>query len=95
MAEASDFESGGSWFLGASYRGAAVAGGLAQTRLVTARIIREVDDWDPLTNMIQPLWALPALALAGLQARQVMGYTAVVMFFAFFIMAAGLTLLPA
>ena len=50
---------------------------------------------DQLTNMIQPLWALPALALAGLQARQVMGYTAVVMFFAFFIMAAGLTLLPA
>ena len=38
---------------------------------------------------------LLALALAGLQARQVMGYTAVVMFFAFFIMAAGLTLLPA
>ena len=50
---------------------------------------------DQLSNMIQPLWALPALALAGLQARQVMGYTAVVMFFAFFIMAAGLTLLPA
>ena len=50
---------------------------------------------DQLTNMVQPMWALPALSLAGLQARQIMGYTAVVMIFAFFVMVVGLTLLPA
>ena len=50
---------------------------------------------DQRTNMVQPMWALPALSLAGLQARQIMGYTAVVMVFAFFVMTVGLTLLPA
>ncbi len=45
--------------------------------------------------LIEVMWALPALSLAGLQARQIMGYTAVVMVFAFFVMTVGLTLLPA
>lgn len=48
---------------------------------------------DQLTNMIQPMWALPALALSGLHAKNIMGYTAVVMGFAFAIMSAGLTFL--
>jgi short-chain fatty acids transporter len=30
------------------------------------------DQW---TNMIQPFWALPLLGLAGLSARDIMGYT--------------------
>ncbi len=29
------------------------------------------DSW---TNMIQPFWALPALGIAGLSARDIMGY---------------------
>ncbi|NLB31777.1 MAG: TIGR00366 family protein, partial [Alcaligenaceae bacterium] len=29
------------------------------------------DSW---TNMIQPFWALPALAIAGLKARDIMGF---------------------
>ncbi len=29
---------------------------------------------DAWTNMIQPFWALPALAVAGLQARDIMGF---------------------
>ncbi len=29
---------------------------------------------DAWTNMIQPFWALPALAIAGLQARDIMGF---------------------
>ena len=32
------------------------------------------DQW---TNMIQPFWALPALGVAGLTARDIMGYCAV------------------
>jgi short-chain fatty acids transporter len=33
---------------------------------------------DAWTNMLQPFWALPLLGIMGLQARQIIGYTAVV-----------------
>ena len=36
------------------------------------------DQW---TNMIQPFWALPALGVAGLKARDIMGYLVVVTIF--------------
>lgn len=32
---------------------------------------------DAWTNMIQPFWALPALAIAGLGAKDIMGYCVV------------------
>ncbi|MEM9731327.1 MAG: TIGR00366 family protein, partial [Myxococcota bacterium] len=32
------------------------------------------DEW---TNLLQPFWALPLLAITGLEARQIAGYTAV------------------
>ncbi len=38
---------------------------------VTAMTIAWGDAW---TNMIQPFWALPALGIAGLSARDIMGY---------------------
>ena len=31
--------------------------------------------------MIQPFWALPALGIAGLQARDIMGYLVIVTIF--------------
>lgn len=34
---------------------------------------------DQLTNMLQPFWALPLLAITGAKARDIIGYTAVVM----------------
>jgi len=34
---------------------------------------------DQLTNMLQPFWALPLLAITGLRARQIVGYTALLM----------------
>jgi short-chain fatty acids transporter len=34
---------------------------------------------DQLTNMLQPFWALPLLAITGLEARQIVGYTALLM----------------
>ena len=50
--------------LAASYSGAAVAEGFAQTRLVTSRIIREVDDWDYLTTkVVMATWAAPRSAM--------------------------------
>ena len=32
------------------------------------------DQW---TNMVQPFWALPVLAIAGLKMRDILGYTTV------------------
>ncbi len=34
---------------------------------------------DQLTNMLQPFWALPLLAVTGLPARKIVGYTALLM----------------
>jgi short-chain fatty acids transporter len=34
---------------------------------------------DELTNMLQPFWALPLLAITGLQAKHIVGYTALLM----------------
>lgn len=34
---------------------------------------------DAWTNMIQPFWALPLLALTGLKLRQIMGYCIVIL----------------
>lgn len=44
----------------------------------TAMAIAWGDAW---TNMIQPFWALPALGIAGLGARDIMGYCVVAMIF--------------
>jgi short-chain fatty acids transporter len=35
---------------------------------------------DAWTNMLQPFWALPLLGIMNLEARQIIGYTALVMF---------------
>ena len=56
----------------------------------TAMSIAWGDAW---TNMIQPFWALPALGIAGLGARDIMGYCLVVMFYSGIIIALGLVLL--
>ena len=34
---------------------------------------------DAWTNMLQPFWALPLLAITGLKAREIVGYTAAIM----------------
>lgn len=49
--------------MAASYYGATVAEGFANTHLVTLRIIREIDDWDPLnTKVVMATWAAPRSA---------------------------------
>ncbi len=49
--------------LAASYRGATVAEGFARTGHLTRTIIREVEDWDPLTNrVLMAAWAAPRSA---------------------------------
>ena len=44
------------------------------------------DSW---TNMIQPFWALPALGLAKLGARDIMGYTLIVLIVSGLVIGAG------
>src|SRR5699024_9541985 len=45
---------------------------------------------DAWTNMIQPYWALPILAIAGLKVRDIMGFTAMILIYSFFPIAIGL-----
>lgn len=47
-----------------------------------ARLLMAVAYGDQLTNMLQPFWALPLLAITGAKAGEVVGYTAVVMMIA-------------
>ena len=42
----------------------------------TAMAIAWGDAW---TNMIQPFWALPALAIAGLKAKDIMGFCVIIL----------------
>lgn len=48
---------------------------------------------DAWTNMIQPFWALPLLAIAGLGIREIMGYTAVLLFISGAVIGGGLLIL--
>lgn len=56
----------------------------------TAMSIAWGDAW---TNMIQPFWALPALGIAGLGARDIMGYCVVVLLFSGAVISLGLMFL--
>lgn len=44
---------------------------------------------DAWTNMIQPFWALPALGIAGLSARDIMGYCLITLFFVGIVVCGG------
>ena len=59
---------------------------LGVTPAVTAMGIAWGDAW---TNMLQPFWALPALGIAGLGARDIMGYCAIVLIVSGIITALG------
>lgn len=56
----------------------------------TAMCIAYGDSW---TNMVQPFWALPALGLAKLGARDIMGYTLIVLIVSGLVIAAGVLFL--
>ncbi|WP_048601823.1 short-chain fatty acid transporter [Rubeoparvulum massiliense] len=56
----------------------------------TAMAVAWGDAW---TNMIQPFWALPALGIAGLGARDIMGYCMMVLLFSGIVISLGFLLL--
>ncbi len=47
--------------------------------IAPGKMIMAVAYGDQLTNMLQPFWALPLLAITGVKAREIVGYTCVVM----------------
>jgi len=51
----------------------------AQVGVDPAKMVMAVAYGDQLTNMLQPFWALPLLAITKVKAREIVGYTAVVM----------------
>ena len=57
-----------------------------------AKMVMAVAYGDQLTNMLQPFWALPLLAITGVKARDIVGYTAVLMILAGLWLAACLLL---
>ncbi len=54
----------------------------AEAGVAPAKMIMAVAYGDQLTNMLQPFWALPLLAITKVKAREIVGYTAVVMLIA-------------
>ncbi|MCD5323234.1 MULTISPECIES: short-chain fatty acid transporter [Pontibacillus] len=56
----------------------------------TAMAVAWGDAW---TNMIQPFWALPALAIAGLKAKDIMGFCLIVLIISGIFISLGLLLL--
>ena len=60
----------------------------------TARIAMAVAWGDAWTNLIQPFWALPALAIAGLKARDIMGFCLITLIVTGVVIGLGLTYLP-
>ena len=58
-----------------------------------ADIVLAIAYGDQWTNMVQPFWAIPLLAIAGLSLRQIMGYTCVICLVTGFVFSAGLLFL--
>lgn len=56
-----------------------------------ARAAMAVAWGDAWTNMLQPFWALPMLAIAGLKAKDIMGYCLIQLFVSGILISIGLT----
>lgn len=62
------------------------ADALGVSHAKTAMAVAWGDAW---TNLIQPFWALPALAIAGLKAKDIMGFCLIVLFVSGIVISAG------
>jgi short-chain fatty acids transporter len=58
-------------------------------------VIMGVAYGDQWTNMIQPFWTIPILAIAGLSVRDIMGYTTITLFVSGVVMLATLLIVGA
>jgi short-chain fatty acids transporter len=59
----------------------------------TARSAMAIAWGDSWTNMVQPFWALPALGIAGLNAKDIMGYCIMALIYSGVIISVGLLIL--
>jgi short-chain fatty acids transporter len=66
---------GGQW----AVQGPIAMQAAADVGVTPARMVMAVAYGDQLTNMLQPFWALPLLAITGVKARDIVGYTAILM----------------
>lgn len=57
-----------------------------------ALVVMGVAYGDQWTNMVQPFFTIPLLAIAGLHVRQIMGYTFLVLILTFFVFGGGILL---
>jgi len=55
----------------------------------TALAVQIGDQW---TNMVQPFWLLPALAISGLKLKHLMGYMVMVLFYLGVVFLATITI---
>ncbi|MCA9312355.1 MAG: short-chain fatty acid transporter, partial [Phycisphaerales bacterium] len=70
---------GGQW----AVQGPVVMNAVADNpALSPARMVMAVAYGDQLTNMLQPFWAVPLLAITGVKARDIVGYTCLLMLIA-------------
>ncbi|MDI5933652.1 short-chain fatty acid transporter [Halomonas kalidii] len=77
---------GGQW----AVQGPIMVEAASQLNADLPRVAMGVAWGDAWTNMLQPFWTLPLLAIAGLGIRDIMGYTAVVLIVSGFIIGTGL-----
>lgn len=61
----------------------------AELGVDTAKTAMSVAWGDAWTNMIQPFWALPLLAIAGLKVRDIMGFCVMALLWSFIVIALG------
>ncbi len=66
---------GGQW----AVQGPVMMQAVEQLGVEPTRVIMAMSYGDAWTNMLQPFWALPLLGIMGLKARQIIGYTALVL----------------
>jgi len=66
---------GGQWAIQAPI---ALKSGM-QAGIAPGTMVMAVAYGDQLTNMLQPFWALPLLAITGVRARDIVGYTVLIM----------------
>ncbi|HNK58803.1 MAG TPA: TIGR00366 family protein, partial [Leptospiraceae bacterium] len=68
---------GGQW----AVQGPIVLNAAKELGISYSKVAMAVAWGDAWTNLIQPFWALPALAVAGLSIRDIMGFCIINLFF--------------
>src|SRR5699024_3349636 len=77
---------GGQW----AVQGPIMIPAAAALDVSTAKTAMAVAWGDAWTNMIQPFWALPLLAIAKLKIRDIMGFCVMALFLSFVVISIGL-----